>query len=144
MRKPRSNTFNLSHDNKMSCKMGLLVPTLVMECVPGDKFKISSAQMVRLAPMVAPIMHQIRVYTHYFFVPNRLVWSNWEKFITGGEDGQDTTVAPFVAADVSAMSAGSLSDYMGLPVGEGGTTGFSPIPWAAYNQIGRASCRERV
>ena len=71
MRKPRKNTFDLSHDRKMSLNMGELVPILCLDTVPGDRITLTTSQMVRFAPMVAPIMHQVTVYTHFFFVPNR-------------------------------------------------------------------------
>jgi hypothetical protein len=71
VKKPSSNTFDLSHDRKFSATIGELTPILVQETVPGDKFNINSSQMLRFAPMVAPIMHKASVYTHFFFVPNR-------------------------------------------------------------------------
>ena len=41
MMRPKKNVFDLSHDVKMSLDMGKLVPTLALECVPGDSFTIS-------------------------------------------------------------------------------------------------------
>ena len=66
VKKPSSNTFDLSHDRKFSATIGELTPILVQETVPGDKFNINSSQMLRFAPMVAPIMHKASVYTHFF------------------------------------------------------------------------------
>ena len=74
--------------------MGMLYPMLVQDVIPGDRFRVKSEIMMRLAPMLAPVMHRVNVYTHYFFVPNRLVWDEWEDFITGGKNG---TAAPRVA-----------------------------------------------
>ena len=54
-----------------------------------------SEVLVKLAPLIAPIMHRVDCFTHYFFVPNRLVWSGWEEFITGGPDGQSVIQPPF-------------------------------------------------
>ena len=86
--RPKLNKFDLSHDVKLSFNMGDLIPVLLNEVVPGDRFQVQSEVMLRFAPMLAPIMHRVNVWTHYFFVPNRLVWNEWEDFITGGEDGQ--------------------------------------------------------
>jgi hypothetical protein len=134
-----SNTFDLSHDKKLSLNMGELVPICVIDTIPGDNFHINTSQMIRFAPLVAPIMHQVKVYTHYFFVPNRLVWENWQNFITGGEDGLDTSVFPFLQNSIQAKNVGNLSDYMGLPSDQGtlGTqlTNISAIPFAAYQLI---------
>jgi hypothetical protein len=67
-RKVGSNTFDLSHDKKMSLKMGQLVPIHCQEIIPGDTINMSTSQMLRMAPMITPIMHKINVYTHFFFV----------------------------------------------------------------------------
>ncbi len=80
IRKPKSSTFDLSHQKKLSAKMGELVPIFCMETVPGDEFKINTAQLLRMAPMLAPIFHQITVYQHFFFVPNRLLWGRLGRF----------------------------------------------------------------
>ena len=138
MTKPRYNTFNLSHDRKMSMNMGTLVPCLVMETVPGDTISLNTAALVRFAPMIAPIMHKVSVYQHFFFVPNRLLWKNWESFITGGEDGQDASVFPFINTTVSE---GSIEDYIGLPSTGGQTIKVSAMPQSAmvliYNEYYR-------
>lgn len=138
--RPRSNTFDLSHDRKFSCNMGKLVPELCMEVIPGDQIKCTSQTMIRFAPMVAPAMHQVSAYTHYYFVPNRLLWPNWEKFITGGEDGQDASVAPYITFGDNPnpiVEAGSLMDYLGLPLTGDftGTVNVNALPLAAYQMI---------
>ena len=69
--------------------MGDLVPIFCEEVLPGDKFRVNTEVLMRLQPMIAPVMHRVNAYVHYFFVPNRLIWNDWEKFITGGRLGQD-------------------------------------------------------
>jgi len=138
--KPNSNTFNLSHDRKMSLNMGKLIPSLVMDVLPGDKIKLSSTQMLRFAPMIAPVMHRIDVFQHFFFVPNRLTWKNWEDFITGGETGTEDPTFPIIRQSNSNVVVGELADYMGLPTknpdpGLPLTTPVSALPFAAYNII---------
>jgi len=95
-RKPRKSKFDLSHERKMSSQMGYLTPILVQDILPGDQFRVKSEIFMRLAPMLAPIMHRVNVYTHYFFVPNRIIWNEWEDFITGGKDGLSAPIAPFI------------------------------------------------
>ena len=58
--------FELSHQVKMTMNMGKLVPFICDEVVPGDKFRVSSDVMIRFAPMLAPVMHHVNVYCHYF------------------------------------------------------------------------------
>lgn len=139
-RKPKRNKFDMSHERKMSMKMGGLYPTLVKEVVPGDSFKVNTEVLIRLAPMLAPIMHRVDVTTHYFFVPNRLVWNEWEDFITGGPQGD--LAPPFPQLEINEDTEqffvqGQLPDYMGIPP----TTGLnregyvSALPFRAYQLI---------
>ena len=133
--KPKSNTFNLSHDRKMSMVMGTLTPTLCMDVLPGDKISLNSTQMLRFAPLMAPVMHRIDVYQHFFFVPNRLVWDNWEDFITGGEDGDDNSVFPTMILSPDNCKPGTLMDYLGVPSEARYDLEVSAIPVASYNKI---------
>lgn len=123
LKRPKRNVFNLSYENKLTMNMGELVPIMCMPIVPGDKFRVNTEALVRLAPLVAPMMHRVNVYTHYFFVPNRLVWNEWEDFITKGIDGENAPVLPYFSLS-SGWSTGGLSirivngslwDYLGLP-----------------------------
>jgi len=131
-KKPKRTAFDLSHERKLSCKMGQLIPIMVDEIMPGDTFKIRSEVLVRLAPMIAPVMHRTNVFIHYFFVPNRIIWEDWEKFITGQED---ILVPTQTSAFVTPK--GSLGDYMGLPIGASPLEldGISKLPLWAYVKI---------
>ena len=75
--KPKKSVFDLSHERKFSMNMGDLVPILCQEVVPGDSFRLSLQQLVRMQPMLAPMMHRVNVTTHFFFVPNRLICFNF-------------------------------------------------------------------
>lgn len=136
LKKPKSNTFDLSHDKKMSLKMGELVPILCVETIPGDVFNMSSAQLLRFAPMIAPVMHRVNVYTHFFFVPNRILWDGFETFINGGEDGADNRIFPYINRDLDDLDIGSIADYLGIPVDyTNRDLEFSALPFAAYGKI---------
>lgn len=76
--------------------MGKLYPIICKEMLPGDRFRVRTDSLVRTMPLSSPAFGRLRMYVHYFFVPNRLVWHNWEDFITGGESGEDTHVPPYV------------------------------------------------
>jgi hypothetical protein len=112
--------------------MGNLVPIMVQEVVPGDKFKVNTELMLRLQPLVAPIYHRLKVKTEFFFVPNRLVYSKWQEFITGGDTGVSTEEAPYIQVssgwEVPYLAKGSLADYMGIPP-------FDPTSMAAPLKI---------
>lgn len=128
------NLFDLSHENKLTCEMGKLVPILCEEILPGDTFRVSTDMVVRMAPMLAPIMHNVNVYTHFFFVPNRLIFDKWEDFITGGVDGSDSTVAPYMTTPSGGFAVSSLADYLGVPTGVGNAK-ISALPFRAYAKI---------
>lgn len=140
--RPKRNKFNLSHEHKLSCNMGDLVPIYLEEVIPGDGFRVKSEIMMRLAPMIAPIMHRVDVWTHFFFVPNRLVWNEWEDFITGGEDGLQAPTWPhYEVSDLvtnGLMAEGTLADYFGLPTlttAPTTSTEVSAMPFRAYTTI---------
>lgn len=136
LNKPKKNVFDLTHDVKLSTNMGQLTPILTLECVPGDKFDLSCESLIRFAPMIAPVMHRMDVTMHYFFVPNRIVWPNWEKYIT---EHNSEHVAPYIT-NYQTLSAAQKKfiDYMGVPPNEIGNTyapQISAIPFAAYQCI---------
>lgn len=132
----RRSNFDLSHERKFSCNMGEIVPILVQEVVPGDKFKIDTQHLIRFSPLVSPVMHRINAYVHYFYVPNRLLDPDWEKIITG-ELVQEVPNINVRALDYEFVSA-KLWDHMGLPVGNffaGGTQKINTMPFRAYFKI---------
>ena len=116
--------------------MGKLIPINVMEALPGDTFQQSTSLLLRMSPLQAPVMHPVTVRLHHWFVPNRLLWEDWEDFITGGPDGTGagtpypTNLVPYTPP------AGSIGDYMGLPVGIQQPTGaLAFMPFNGYNLI---------
>lgn len=149
---PSTNAFDLSHDVKLSCNMGLLIPVLAMECIPGDRIRLGCENLIRVAPMLAPLMHRIDVRVEYFFVPNRLLWDKWETWISNGGD-EPTQVNPLPAHPFFWYSKANptvpvsieweksrLLDYMGLPDPEQGGDQSDPekvsaLPFAAYQKI---------
>lgn len=142
LKRPRRNVFYLSYENKLTANAGELVPIMCKPVVPGDKFRVNTEMLVRLAPLVAPMMHRVDVFTHYFFVPNRLLWNQWEDFITKGVDGTTVPAFPKIAlrADwvnptsaASLLSDGSLWDYLGLPT-IGGFNGIA-FPERSPNSV---------
>ena len=132
--RPGKSVFNLSYEKKFDCDMGQLIPVLCEEMVPGDVFKMGNQVVIRFQPLVAPILHEINAYIHYFFVPNRLLMDDWETFISGGVSGDETPPLP-VWKPVS-NSKHTLWDYFGFPV-DVDPTGSYPLSFGkrAYNLI---------
>lgn len=131
---PRRSVFDLSYEKKLTCDMAQLIPVMCDEVVPGDVFKIGNQAVVRFQPLVAPILHEINMYVHYFFVPYRILWANWEDFISGGENGQFAD--PIPEWEPTLTTEGSLWDFFGFPVGVD-PDGAYPLdfPRRAYNLV---------
>lgn len=132
--KPGRSSFDLSYAKILTCDMGQLIPIMCDEVVPGDTFKLGAEIVVRFQPMVAPTVHEINVYTHYFFVPYRQIDEDFVEFITGGVDGETAAVLPRWNPTNTAI--GSLWDYLGMPTGVN-PTGALPLdyPRRAYNRV---------
>ena len=113
--RPGRSVFNLSYEKKFTCDMGQLIPIMCDEVVPGDSFKIGNQSVIRMQPLVAPAMHEINQYVHYFFVPYRILWDDWENFITKGVSGDYTVAVP--EWNPTNTAKGSLWDFFGFPVG---------------------------
>lgn len=146
--KPGSNKFDLSHTRKLSCLGGYLIPIMCQEVLPGDKFRCQTELMVRLAPMLAPVYAQLDVYTHFFFVPNRILWSSWSDFITGGDDGLQAPVHPALNVNGATLGLNTLADYMGFPVQAGALGAINQninlLPFRAYQEIWNEYYRDQT
>lgn len=118
--------FDLDEQCNITGSMGNLMPCYSREVLPGDVFDYQSDTVVKVTPMVAPIMHSVSVFTHYFFVPYRLIWKNWENFITGGEDGKDASVPPYIVSPEGGFEKHSQNDYYGHPT-QLATGYFNPL-----------------
>lgn len=130
----KRNLFSLSHKVNLSCDQGELVPVGLVEVLPGDIFRHGTSLLIRLSPMLAPVFSQMNVTLFQFYVPTRIVWDEFENFITGGPDGDDVTVAPTIAFN-SGVAVGSLADYLGLPPGFASLPPVSAVPFRMYAKI---------
>lgn len=111
----KRSKFSLSNTKLFSCDMGELIPCGLTEVLPGDSIQQATTCMVRFSPMLAPVMHPTHVQLAHWFVPHRLVWEDWEDFITGGPAGTDASVFPTITVDNNDVAVGSLHDYLGIP-----------------------------
>ncbi len=112
---PRSS-FNLSHGLKTTFDADYLIPILVADCIPGDTWNLRASFFMRLATPLYPIMDNMYAETHWFFVPYRLLWTNFEKFHGAQDDPGDSiafTIPDFAGTVTPGL--GSIYDYFGLP-----------------------------
>jgi len=134
--RPGRSVFNLSYEKKLNCDMGQLIPIMCDEVVPGDIFEIGNEVVIRLQPLVAPILHEINCFIHYFFVPYRLLWEDWEEFISGGVDGDYTATLPTWNPGSGKNAIGTLWDYFGFPTGIDAAGAYPmQFPLNAYNLV---------
>lgn len=159
--KPSRNLFDLSHEWLATGDMGKLYPCCYMEMSPGDTFHIWQQIVTRLQPLNAPILHEIFLYTHFFFVPYRILWEEWTEFITGSIEGDkggssrtdyeldnlDSKVIEYPSevdpelprwnpSSKEKTAVGSLWDYLGMPTNVI-PTGALPLDFLrrCYNRI---------
>lgn len=131
----KRNKFSLSNYKLLTADMGNLVPINLTEVLPGDSIQQATSALIRMSPLLAPVMHPVEVRIHHWFVPTRLIWDDFEKFITGGPDNDDATVPPYVELQ-NAKS--TLADYLGVPVPDVDPNTImtvSALPFRAYHTI---------
>lgn len=145
--KPQRTKFNLSYSNRYNCNMGELIPSYLERAEAGDVFMIGQEVLCRLQPLVSPVLDNLYISTEYFFVPLRLLWTEWEEYITGikkdtippeeyTDPQPEWTPATSLVANVLNNKKFSLWDYCGFPVGVD-PVGCYPLdyPRRAYNLI---------
>jgi len=137
---PRSS-FDCQSTHKTTFDAGYLVPVYVDEVLPGDTFRLNMTAFARMATPLYPVMDNLHLDSFFFFVPNRLIWNNWQKFM-GQQANPSSSISYVVPQQVSpagGYAIGSLQDYMGLPtVGQvtaGSTVSHCAFWPRAYNLI---------
>lgn len=158
--RPRKSYFDMGHWIRSTTRAGRLTPIYIQEAVPSDVFHGNSEMLLRLAPLLAPIYDNIRVYVHFFFVPNRLLWDEWETFITGGRlgveaDPAEAPIPPHYRIDqlwgAGKTEKSSLADYLGCPIfadlagdpADYENLTIDAMPFAAYQKIYMDYYRDR-
>lgn len=140
VRIPDRSAFNLSHKKRMSMQFDFLYPSMLLETLPGDKFKVNQNNVCRFAPFLSPAFGDLKLYTHYFYVPRRIVEPFWKEFYTGEENNFTRPISytiPYAncasyrptrtpdvsdsesrinvySADGSIFGKQSLADYLGI------------------------------
>lgn len=136
----KKSKFNLTHLHSTTLDPGYLVPFCLIPTLPNDSFRIGLSTFIRAQPMLAPLMHEVRLFTQYWFVPNRIIWEEWEDFITGGNDLSLTPPFPTIKLTADDCKVGSLTDYFGFPLVEG--LEISALPYRAMAEIWNTRYRD--
>lgn len=131
----KRSKFSLSNTKLLSCDLGELIPCGLTEVLPGDSIQQSTSCLVRFSPLLAPVMHPTHVQLAHWFVPHRLVWEDWEEFITGGPDGADDSVFPTINFAAGGPEIGTLADYLGVPTDVAAGVTVSALPFRGYALI---------
>lgn len=134
---PRS-AFDVQHSYKTTFNAGYLVPIYVEEVLPGDSFRLRMTAFCRTSTPLVPFMDNLEFESFFFFVPNRLVWDNFQRFMGEQISPTDSTsfLLPYVELDPGSYAPGSVADYFGLTVNNSGNTlKVSALPFRAYNLI---------
>lgn len=133
---PRS-TFSAQQGHKTTFDAGLLVPVYIDEILPGDSVQLHMTAFARTATPVFPIMDNLHLDSFFFYVPSRLLWDKWKRFM--GEQAKPNDSIDFTVPVVATYpTVGSIYDHMGIPPGTLQMTGslyINALPLRAYNLI---------
>jgi len=137
---PRSS-FAIETSHKTTFDAGYLVPVYIDEVLPGDTFNLKMTAFARLSTPLFPVMDNLHLDSFFFFVPNRLIWENWQKFMGEQNNPGDSIdyIIPQTTSPTGGYLTNSLQDYMGLPtvnqIGAAATISHSALHLRAYNLI---------
>ena len=132
------STFDRSHGYKTTFDSGYLIPFFVDEVLPGDTFNLDTTVFARLSTPIVPFMDNLFLETFFFYVPTRLVWDNFQKFMGEQEDPGDSTdyLVPTLKLGLSgALQSQTIFDYFGLPTNIDAEFEVNALPFRAYNLI---------
>lgn len=133
------SVFDLSKGHKGTMQdAGYLFPIYLEEIYPGDTFKIKSTIFCRLLTQLVPIMDNLYMDTFWFFVPNRLVWENWERFMGARDPDPDSSIdytIPQITSPATGWVAWGVASGFGLPVLKASTMSISALPHKMYRLI---------
>ncbi len=142
----KRSTFDRSNTNKLTFDSGLLVPIFMEEVLPGDTFNIKYSYVIRMTTPLFPVMDTANLDVYFFFVPTRIVWDDFQKFMGENDnpwttDQQEITVPRIIRTNnltSNSYADGTLADYLGIPINKpllSETEGINALPFRAYAKI---------
>lgn len=150
------NTFPAGGERKLSMKMGQIIPIYCEETLPGDIFRASTELLIKFAPLKAPVMHRIRAYVDYFFVPNFQICKSFDQFINPRiNTASSPVILPYIRPYdahtwLNQLEKGTLADYLDLPVQQTAwktseiSDPLSVLPFRAYQHIYNSYFRDQT
>ncbi len=140
------SVFDRSHAYKTTFTAGSLIPILADWVLPGDTYTVKLNAFARLTTPLKPLMDNMYMDSFFFFIPWRLVWTNFVKFMGEQDDPGDPIAFTIPQVTAGTPAVGTLADYFGLPtVGElgAGTVAYSSLPFRAYRLVYNQWFREQ-
>lgn len=141
------NWYDSPFVHKTTMRFGKLYPLFVKEVLPGDYWQISCIKQLKALTLKTPVFHRQRIFEHWYFVPNRLVWKNWELFITDTESGIPPPTISWPDASeqlVGVYAWQTIGQYMGLPIDlQNNQWLVNAMPLAGYALIWNEYYREQ-
>ena len=137
---PRSR-FDMQSSHKTTFDAGKIYPVWCEEVLPGDTFHMNMTAFARMSTPIFPVMDNLYMDTFFFFVPNRLLWDNWQRFMGERVNPGDTVdfLVPQIVSDAGGFEPLSVFDYMGMPtvgqVDPAATVSVNALYNRAYNLI---------
>lgn len=137
------NGFDMSHEHKLSCNMGDIIPVMNMRVMPGDTVITQSEALLRMQALLAPLMHRVDLKFMTFYVPDRILWrdqKHYEAWLSRTPIGSPTPAIPaHPYLNMNADVYTPLADHLGIPIPPGGPIPFTEpinaIQFAAYQCI---------
>ena len=114
--KVERSSFNRSHGRKTTFNPGYIYPVFCDEVLPGDTHNLQMTAFIRMTTAIHPLMDNAYLDTHFFFVPNRLVWEHWKEFMGEKKSPGDSVEYVIPKVEPHMPLSGSIYDYYGLPI----------------------------
>lgn len=133
----RRHAYNLSHYRLTSFNMGELVPIACIEVLPGDSFRHRVEALMRVSPLVTPVMHPVNLVVQTFFCPFRLLWTGFEDFIT------QKSATPPPTFSIASAAAGSLADHLGFFNSTATPLVVNALPFIMYSKLWNTFYRDQ-
>ena len=126
--------FDRSSSWKGTFDAGQLIPIFADPVLPGDTFSGSCKALVRMATPIYPVMDNLFIDIHWFFVSDRILWDNARKFYGERTNYGDSIDFTYPVLDPQVFGPGSLGDFFGMRTGVS-IGGINALPFRAYNFI---------
>lgn len=136
----KRSSFKRPHTHKTTFNASDLIPIYVdSDILPGDTVKMNMGSLLRMQTPIFPVMDNAYCDVYFFFVPHRIIWDHWREFwgenrLTAWEQQTEYTIPQIEAPASTGWTAGTIADYMGIPIGVTGIS-VNHLPFRAYCKV---------